>query len=44
LGALLFLISDSSLAVNRFLKKRRLGQALTLSTYFLAQWFIALSV
>jgi uncharacterized membrane protein YhhN len=44
LGAILFVISDSALAVNRFAKKFRLAQALILSTYFAGQWFIAMSV
>ena len=43
-GAALFLVSDSSLAVNRFVKKRRYGQVLTLGTYFAAQVLIALSI
>lgn len=44
LGAILFVVSDSALAVNRFAKKFRLAQALILSTYFAGQWFIAMSV
>jgi len=44
LGAILFVVSDSILAVNRFAKKFRLAQALILSTYFAGQWFIAMSV
>jgi len=43
-GALFFVISDSSLAVNRFVQKYKSGQVLTLSSYFIAQWLIALSV
>lgn len=43
MGALLFIASDSLLAVNRFKTGFRSAQALTLSTYFLAQWLIALS-
>lgn len=43
-GAGLFLVSDTSLAVNRFIRKRRLGQLLTLGTYFAAQALIALSI
>lgn len=43
-GAALFLISDTSLAVNRFIQKHRFGQVLTLGTYFLAQMLIALSI
>ena len=41
LGAVLFLISDSALAVNRFRGQYRSAQALILSTYFAAQWLIA---
>ena len=44
LGAVLFLISDSALAVNRFRGRYKSAQALTLSTYFAAQWLIARSV
>jgi uncharacterized membrane protein YhhN len=43
LGAVLFVISDSALALNRFKAKFRSAQALVLSTYFAAQWLIALS-
>jgi uncharacterized membrane protein YhhN len=44
LGAVLFVVSDSALAVNRFRGRYRSAQALTLSTYFAAQWLIAGSV
>jgi len=44
LGAVLFLISDSALAINRFRGEYKSAQALVLSTYFAAQWLIALSV
>jgi len=44
LGAVLFLISNSALAVNRFRGGYKSAQALTLSTYFAAQWLIARSV
>ncbi|MBL7074865.1 lysoplasmalogenase [candidate division KSB1 bacterium] len=43
-GAVLFLISDSALALNRFRGQYISARALTLSTYFAAQWLIALSV
>jgi uncharacterized membrane protein YhhN len=43
-GAGLFLVSDTSLAVNRFVGKRRFGQLLTLGTYFAAQALFALSI
>jgi uncharacterized membrane protein YhhN len=43
LGALLFIASDSILAVNKFRGRFRLAQLLILSTYFTAQWLIALS-
>jgi uncharacterized membrane protein YhhN len=44
LGAVLFVISDSALAVNRFRGQYSSAQALILSTYFAAQWLIARSV
>lgn len=43
LGACLFAISDSILAMNRFRRGFRSAQFLTLTTYFMAQWLIALS-
>jgi uncharacterized membrane protein YhhN len=43
IGAILFIISDSALAVDRFKGRFRGAQALILSTYFAAQWLIALS-
>ncbi|MCB0297135.1 MAG: lysoplasmalogenase [Calditrichaeota bacterium] len=43
-GGVLFIISDSLLALNRFRKPFHSARLLTLSTYFLAQWLIALSV
>ncbi len=43
-GAVLFLISDSAWAVNNFVRKRRFAQILILSTYFAAQWHIAISI
>jgi uncharacterized membrane protein YhhN len=42
-GALLFVVSDSALAWNRFRGEFRGAQALVLGTYFTAQWLIALS-
>jgi uncharacterized membrane protein YhhN len=42
-GATLFVASDSFLAVNRFKGRFRSAQFLILSTYFTAQWLIALS-
>lgn len=44
IGATLFLISDSLLALNRFRKPFAAAQFLVLSTYFAAQTLIALSV
>jgi uncharacterized membrane protein YhhN len=44
LGAVLFVISDSALAINRFRGQYKSAQALILSTYFAAQWLIARSV
>lgn len=43
-GTLFFVASDSLLAVNRFRRPFHLAQALILSTYYLAQLLIALSV
>ena len=43
-GACLFLASDAVLAVNRFRQPFRLGEAVTLATYWAAQYLIALSV
>jgi uncharacterized membrane protein YhhN len=42
-GALLFVASDSALAWDRFKQEFRGAQAVILSTYFAAQWLIALS-
>lgn len=42
-GALLFIASDSMLAVDRFKDRLKGGQAYILTTYFAAQWLIALS-
>jgi uncharacterized membrane protein YhhN len=43
-GGLLFFVSDSVLAVNRFHKKFYLAEILILSTYFAAQLCFALSI
>jgi uncharacterized membrane protein YhhN len=42
-GAMVFVISDTALAYNRFARPFRTAQALVLGTYFAAQWLIALS-
>ncbi len=42
-GALLFVLSDSLLALDRFRQKFRAARLLVLSTYWAAQWLIALS-
>lgn len=44
LGALLFIVSDSILACNKFKAPFKSADFLILSTYFAAQWLIALSV
>jgi uncharacterized membrane protein YhhN len=44
LGGLLFFVSDSALAVNRFRKKFWLAEILILSAYFAAQLCFALSI
>jgi uncharacterized membrane protein YhhN len=43
-GGILFVISDSVVAFDRFVKPFRSAQAFILSAYFAAQWLIALSV
>ncbi|OLE52706.1 MAG: hypothetical protein AUG51_16800 [Acidobacteria bacterium 13_1_20CM_3_53_8] len=43
IGSLFFIASDSILAINRFKTHFKSAQALTLTTYFIAQWLIALS-
>lgn len=43
-GACLFAASDSLLALNRFRRPFRSAQFLILTTYYAAQWLIALSV
>ena len=42
-GAILFVASDSMIAINRFQGRFRLAELLILATYFVAQWMIALS-
>ena len=42
-GATLFAISDSALALNRFRQPFAAAQLVVLSTYYAAQWLIALS-
>lgn len=43
-GALLFVISDSLLALDRFAAGAKRRQTLVLASYFAAQWLIAVSV
>jgi uncharacterized membrane protein YhhN len=43
-GAILFVVSDSILAIDRFRGAFRSAPVLKLSTYFAAQWFLAGSV
>lgn len=42
-GAILFVTSDSTLAIDKFRKSFRIAQLLILTTYFVAQCLIALS-
>ena len=44
LGASLFVVSDSMIAINRFYVRFRLADLLIMLTYFVAQWLIAMSV
>ncbi len=43
-GSIIFVISDSLIAFNKFKSPIPYAHLLILATYFLAQWFIALSV
>jgi uncharacterized membrane protein YhhN len=43
-GALFFILSDTVLAINRFIESFAWGRVLNLSTYFWAQWLIARSI
>ena len=43
-GASFFLISDAILALNRFRKPFKRAHTMSLSTYYIAQWLIAVSV
>jgi uncharacterized membrane protein YhhN len=44
IGSVLFVISDAALALNRFRQPFKTADALVLSTYWAAQWLIALSL
>jgi uncharacterized membrane protein YhhN len=44
LGAVLFVVSDSMIAINRFYGRFSLADVLIMATYFAAQWLIAMSV
>ena len=43
MGAVLFMISDSILALNKFRKQFQSAELIILSTYYTAQWLLALS-
>ncbi len=44
IGSILFISSDLILVINRFVKKLKNGQLFILSTYYMAQLFIAYSI
>lgn len=44
IGSVLFVVSDAALALNRFRRPFHTADLIVLSTYWLAQWFIALSL
>jgi uncharacterized membrane protein YhhN len=44
IGAVCFIFSDTSLAVNRFLQSFEAAPALVLTSYYIAQWLLARSV
>lgn len=43
-GAMLFVLSDATLAWERFVGRFRYGAVVVLATYYAAQWLIAMSV
>ncbi len=43
-GAILFILSDSVLALNKFGREVRFGEIFILGSYYAAQYFIALSI
>lgn len=43
-GAILFVLSDTTLALNHFRRRFWYAQLLVLGSYYLAQWLIALSI
>ena len=43
-GSILFMVSDASLALNRFVKPLPQVQLVVLGTYYVAQWCIANSI
>lgn len=43
-GAVLFVVSDATLALDRFRQQFASARVIVLTTYWLAQWFIAYSV
>ncbi len=44
IGAVLFMISDATLALNKFRKPFFSAELIVLATYFTAQWLLAVSV
>ncbi len=44
IGTILFLVSDSILAINKFKRPFKQADALVLATYYAAQWLIAFSL
>jgi len=44
MGSILFIVSDASLALNRFVKPLPQAQLIVLGTYYVAQWCIANSI
>jgi len=43
-GAIIFMISDAVLALNKFRKSYFSAEFIILTTYYIAQWLIAVSV
>jgi len=44
IGAILFVISDANIAINKFSKEYKGAEVVIISTYFIAIWFISISL
>ena len=44
IGTILFIISDTNIALNKFRKRYKSAEAIILSTYFASIWLLSLSL